>query len=202
MHFADVVTTTTYKNLRGPRGGIVLSSREDLSATLDRAVFPGVQGSVLLTAVAAKAVCLRQAAQTDFRRYAHALQANAPALAAALIGSGLQSRGWHGHPLVIVDLRSLNLTGADASVELEGAGITVNKNLMAGDAGSPQMTSGLRLGTSAGTARGLDTKAFELLGGWIAEVLQSMVAGDLAATRASVRSRVNELVAAHPIYPR
>jgi len=198
---ADVVTTTTYKNLRGVRGGLILSKREDLARRMNSAVFPGVQGSVILNAVAAKAVCLHEALQPDFAKYGQAVLDNARALAAALMdGSVDVLTGGTDTPLVVVDLRSLGLTGADASDALEAAGLTANKNGVPDDPLPPQMTSGLRFGTSAGTARGLDEADFAAIGRFISEVLH----GDTAAsadTQARVLAGVAELTDAHPIYP-
>ena len=199
---ADVVTTTTYKNLRGVRGGLILSHREDLARKLDSAVFPGVQGSVILNAVAAKAVCLGEALRPDFAAYGHAVLDNARALAAAPLTRGVHVlTGGTDTPVVVADLRARNLTGAAASDALEAAGLTANKNGVPGDPQPPQVTSGLRFGTSAGTARGLDTDEFARVGGWIADVLDALVAGDPSDVIAGVRAEVDTLVAGHPIYP-
>jgi len=202
---ADVVTTTTYKNLRGVRGGLILSKREDLARRLNSAVFPGVQGSVILNAVAAKAVCLHEALQPGFIQYGQAVLDNARSLAAALVGASVNVlTGGTDTPLVVVDLRSLGLTGANASDALEAAGLTANKNGVPNDPLPPQVTSGMRFGTSAGTARGLDQADFAAIGGFIGETLLALAGGDataLANTQARVRVAVTELTAAHPIYP-
>lgn len=198
---ADVVTTTTYKNLRGVRGGIVLSSKPELQRKLDSAVFPGVQGSVMLNAVAAKAVCLHEALQPEFRRYGAAVLENARALAASLIECGLTVvTGGTDTPIVLVDLRSSGLTGDVASDALEAAGLTANKNSVPGDHESPQVTSGIRLGSSAGTARGLDADDFTAVGRWIAEVLSAERDGDGPEVQDRVRKEVRELVERYPIY--
>lgn len=198
---ADVVTTTTYKNLRGVRGGLILSHREDLARKLNSAVFPGVQGSVILNAVAAKAVCLREALQPEFADYAAAVLANARALAAALVDRGVAVlTGGTDTPIVLADLRPLDLTGAAASDALEAAGLTANKNGVPGDPQPPQVTSGLRFGTSAGTARGLGVDEFTRVGHWIADVLDALSAGDAAATAARIEGEVAALTAAHPVY--
>ena len=132
---ADVVTATTYKNLRGVRGGLILSNRTDLDRRLDSAVFPGVQGSVILNAVAAKAVCLGEAMRPEFHDYAHSVLANARAMAASLVDRGFHvTTGGTDTPLLLVDLRRHDLTGADASVALETAGLTANKNGVPADA--------------------------------------------------------------------
>ena len=198
---ADVVTTTTYKNLRGARGGLVLSGRADLARKLNSAVFPGVQGSVMLNSVAAKAVCLGEALRPEFRRYAAAVLDNARSLAAALAEGGVAVlTGGTDTPIVVADLRPLGLTGADASDALESAGLTANKNSVPGDHQPPQVTSGLRFGTSAATARGLDAAALADIGSCIAEVLHAVAAGDPAATIERVRGVVGGLVASYPMY--
>ena len=203
LPWADVVTTTTYKNLRGVRGGLVLSSRDDLARRLDSAVFPGVQGSVILNAVAAKAVCLKEALQPEFKTYARAVLANARALAAELVERGITVlTGGTDTPLVIIDLRPFGLTGADASDALEQARLTANKNAVPGDTQPPQVTSGLRFGTSAGTARGLRTGDFRAIGGWIADILHAMTAGAPESVQARVSNDVSRLVEQYPIYPR
>lgn len=198
---ADVVTTTTYKNLRGVRGGIVLSDRPELRRPLDSAVFPGVQGSVMLNAVAAKAVCLHEALQPEFRRYGEAVLGNARALAASLVEQGISIvTGGTDTPIVLVDLRSIGLTGDVASAALESAGLTANKNSVPGDAEGPRVTSGVRLGSSAGTARGLGADDFAEVGRWIAEVLAACGRSDESVVQDRVRSEVLTLVRRHPIY--
>jgi glycine hydroxymethyltransferase len=199
---ADVVTATTYKNLRGVRGGLILSNRTDLARRLDSAIFPGVQGSVILNAVAAKAVCLREALQPEFGDYARSVLANARAMAAALIERGIEVlTGGTDTPLLLVDLRPLGLTGAAASAALEAAGLTANKNSVPGDPQPPQITSGLRFGTSAGTARGMGEADFVAVADLVADVLRALVSGDADATVARARTTVAELVAPYPIYP-
>jgi len=198
---ADVVTATTYKNLRGVRGGLILSNRTDLARRLDSAVFPGVQGSVILNAVAAKAVCLHEALLPEFRDYAHSVLANARAMAAALIERGIGVlTGGTDTPLLLVDIRPLGLTGAAASDVLETAGLTANKNGVPGDTQPPQITSGLRFGASAGTARGMGEDDFSLIGRLAADVLLAMASGDVDETVRDARSIVTELVARYPIY--
>jgi glycine hydroxymethyltransferase len=199
---ADVVTATTYKNLRGVRGGLILSKRADLARRLDSAVFPGVQGSVILNAVAAKAVCLLEAMQPEFREYAYAVLANARAMAAALVERGIEVlTGGTDTPLLLVDLRPLGLTGAAASDLLEAAHLTANKNGVPGDNEPPQIASGLRFGASAGTARGMGEEDFTVVGNLVAEVLLAMASGDGEAAASRARRAVADLVARYPIYP-
>ncbi|NOX29330.1 MAG: aminotransferase class I/II-fold pyridoxal phosphate-dependent enzyme, partial [Actinobacteria bacterium] len=203
---ADVVTTTTYKNLRGVRGGIIVSKRSDIARRLNSAVFPGVQGSVILNAVAAKAVCLHEAMQPDFAVYGGAVLDNARSLATSLIDGGVDVlTGGTDTPLVVIDLRAIGITGAAASDALEVAGLTANKNGVPNDPQPPQVTSGIRFGTSAGTARGLDTSEFSAVGGYITDILHALARGDqieLARVQGFVRQAVSTITQAHPIYPR
>lgn len=162
--FADFVTTTTHKTLRGPRGGMILC-REKYAAAIDKAVFPGIQGGPLMHVIAAKAVCLKQAQSEDFRRYQQQVVRNARLLGETLIGHGfkLVSGGTDNH-LLLVDLRNKNLTGKDAETFLDEVGITVNKNTVPGDPLGPQVTSGIRIGTPAVTTRGMKEGEMELIG--------------------------------------
>ncbi len=197
---AHVVTATTYKNLRGARGGVVLAADADYGKRFNKAVFPGVQGSVILNAVAAKAVCFREAMRPEFAEYARRVLQNARALAAALVDRGLDVvTGGTDTPIVLLDLRSLELTGAAASDALEAAGLTANKNGVPGDTQPPTITSGLRFGSSAGTARGFTVEHFDRIGHMIGDVLLAM-AGRRADTSAAIRAEVSELCAAYPIY--
>ena len=201
---AHVVTTTTYKNLRGARGGIVLCDDAALARKIDSAVFPGLQGSPLLHAIAAKAVCLGEALRPEFKAYARAVLENARALAVALEGRGLEIvSGGTDTPLMLVDLRPKGLTGDIAQASLDAAGLACNKNAIPFDPEKPAVTSGLRLGASAGTTRGFGTAEFARIGELIAEVLDglSQNAGDNAALEAAVAARVAELCRAFPIYP-
>lgn len=198
---AHVVTTTTYKNLRGVRGGLILGQDGDYGKRFDRAVFPGVQGSVILNAVAAKAVCLGEALDPEFAEYAAAVLANARALAAALASRGVDVvTGGTDTPLLLVDLRGKGLTGAAASDVLESAGLTANKNGVPGDTQPPTITSGLRFGSSTGTTRGFGEVEFAVIGSMIADVLDAMAGGDVAAVVAETRRQVSELCARFPIY--
>ena len=199
---ADVVTATTYKNLRGVRGGFILSHRADLARKLNSAVFPGVQGSVILNAVAAKAVAFREAMTPEFATYARGVLDNARALAATLVQRDVTVlTGGTDTPLLLIDLRSKSLTGAAVSDVLESAGLTANKNGVPDDPESPQVTSGLRLGSSSGTARGMGTDEFEQIGHWIADMLAAMRSGTAEAVGARVRDDVKALVSRFPIYP-
>jgi glycine hydroxymethyltransferase len=201
---ADVVTTTTHKTLRGPRGGMILSNDEDLGKKINSAVFPGLQGGPLMHVVAAKAVAFGEALRPDFRDYAARIVANARALAAVLArrGSAIVSGGTDTH-LMLVDLRPKKLTGKAAEASLERAGITCNKNGIPFDPEKPTLTSGVRLGTPAGTTRGFGTAEFEEVGVLIDEVLSALARnpeGDVQVERA-VREKVQSLCARFPIYP-
>jgi glycine hydroxymethyltransferase len=200
---AHVCTATTYKNLRGVRGGLILSADTDLSGKLNSAVFPGVQGSVILNAVSAKAVYLGEALRPGFVVYARSVLANARALATAPIARGLTVvTGGTDTPLLLVDLRPHRLTGADVSQQLELAGLTCNKNGVPGDTQPPTVTSGVRLGVSAGTTRGFDTDDFELIGNLIADVMDAQATADPAmeTIRTSTRAQVRQLTQFHRIY--
>jgi len=198
---ADVVTATTYKNLRGVRGGFILSHHPELARKLNSAVFPGVQGSVILNSVAAKAVAFREAMTPEFKAYARGVLGNARALAATLVEREVTVlTGGTDTPLLLVDLRPLALTGAAASDMLESAGLTANKNGVPDDPESPRVTSGLRFGSSAGTARGLGISEFTQIGHWIADVLEAMGTGTAEPVSARIRGDVRALVARFPIY--
>ncbi|MFQ5985728.1 MAG: serine hydroxymethyltransferase [Alphaproteobacteria bacterium] len=201
---AHIATTTTYKSLRGVRGGLILTDDATLAKKLDSALFPGLQGSVLLNTVAAKAVCLGEALRPEFRAYAKSVLANARALAATLIERGLDVvSGGTDTPLMLVDLRPKQLTGDVAEQSLEAAGLTCNKNAVPFDPEKPTVTSGLRLGASAGTTRGFGAHEFRLVGGWIAEVLDGLAANsqDNGRVERAVRTKVKDLCRRFPIYP-
>ena len=176
-----VVTTTTHKTLRGPRGGMIMTNDEDLSKKINRAVFPGIQGGPLMHVIAAKAVCFGEALQPSFKAYAQQVVNNAKALAAALNDKGyrLTSGGTDNH-LMLVDLRSRDteLTGDQAEKWLEAAGIIVNKNGIPQDPRPPRVTSGLRLGTPATTTRGLKEDQMAQIAGWIDRVIAAAGAED------------------------
>jgi len=190
---AHIVTTTTHKTLRGPRGGLILTSDEDLAKKINKAVFPGVQGGPLMHTIAAKAVAFGEALRPEFKTYTARVIANAKALAASLTMRGyrITSGGTDNH-LMLVDLRpkSAELTGQDAETWLVGAGIVCNKNGIPDDPRPPKFTSGIRLGTPAVTTRGLGTAEMDLIAGWIDRVLTAR--GD-ASTSETVRREVATL---------
>ncbi len=194
---ADAVTTTTHKTLRGPRGGLVLSG-EELARSIDKKVFPGMQGGPLVHVIAAKAVAFKEAMSPDFKEYSGRVIANARALAARLVERGYQlvSGGTDTH-LLLVDLRDRELTGKDAEEALGRAGITVNKNTVPFEARSPFVTSGIRIGTPAVTTRGMGEEEMVQIGDWITEVLDD-AADDMMIAR--VREDVRELCAQFPLY--
>jgi glycine hydroxymethyltransferase len=196
---SEVVTTTTHKTLRGPRGGLILC-REPYAKAVDKAVFPMTQGGPLVHVIAAKAVALEEALQPDFKTYARQIVANARALAETLMEHGfhLVSGGTDNH-LMLLDLRPSHpeLTGKDAEAALESAGITVNKNTVPGETRSPFVTSGLRIGTPALTTRGMREAEMRRVGAWIREVLSAP--GD-GARISRIRNEVRELCAAFPLY--
>ncbi|QGM97381.1 serine hydroxymethyltransferase [Methylocystis parvus] len=195
---AHVVTTTTYKSLRGARGGMVLWNDERLSKRIDAGVFPGVQGSVMLHAVAGKAACLGEALKPDFHAYNEAVLDNARALAATLADKGLRIvTGGTDMGLMLVDLASTGVTGDVAAGALEKAGLAVNKNMIPFDPRPPEAPSGLRLSSNAGTTRGFGVSEFEKIGDWIARILRDP--SDLRAI-AETRQEVLALCRAFPIY--
>jgi glycine hydroxymethyltransferase len=204
LPYADVVTTTTHKTLRGPRGGMILCNDPDIARRIDSAVFPGLQGGPLMHVIAAKAVALGEALQPSFRDYARAVIENAKILAETLVASGLAivSGGTDTH-LLLVDLRPLGLTGRDAEQALERAGITCNKNGIPFDPQKPMVTSGIRLGSPAATTRGFGRAEFRQVGDWIAQVLRGLAAmpGGDAAVETWVRGEVSRLCTRFPIYP-
>ena len=201
----DIVTSTTHKSLRGPRSGIILWNDEKYTKPLNMAVFPGLQGGPLMHVVAAKAVAFREALQPEFKTYAHRIVENARALAASLEENGLRivSGGTDNHSM-LVDLTAKDVTGKDAEKGLDRAFLTCNKNGIPYDTRSPFVTSGIRLGTPAGTTRGFGPDEFRTVGKLIAEVVEGLAKngpeGD-AQIEESVRGRVSELCAAFPVYP-
>jgi len=201
---AHVVTTTTHKSMRGPRSGIILTNDEAIAKKVNSAVFPGLQGGPLVHVIAAKAVAFAEALQPEFKTYAHQIVANARALAASLADAGLAvvSGGTDNH-LMLIDLRPKDATGKAAEKALDRAYITCNKNSVPFDTASPFVTSGLRLGTPAGTTRGFREAEFAQIGGWIAEVVEGLrrngEEGD-GQVEAHVREKVKDLTARFPIY--
>lgn len=201
---AHLVTTTTHKTLRGPRGGLILTDDEELAKKVDKAVFPGMQGGPLMHVIAAKAVAFGEALRPEFRSYAGQVVKNAAALAGALIALGyrITSGGTENH-LMLVDLRprSEKLTGADAERWLESAGIICNKNGIPQDPRPPKLTSGLRLGSPAATTRGFREGEMRHVAGWIDRVLGAGLESPdaLAKTGAAVRAEVGRLCAKYPL---
>ncbi|HSG33790.1 MAG TPA: serine hydroxymethyltransferase [Sphingomonadaceae bacterium] len=202
---AHVVTTTTHKSLRGPRSGIILTNDEDLAKKFNMAVFPGMQGGPLVHVIAAKAVAFHEALRPEFRTYAARIVENAKALAASLAenGLGIVSGGTDNH-LMLVDLTAKDVTGKAAEKGLDRAYLTCNKNAIPFDQRSPFITSGVRLGSPAGTTRGFGPAEFRKVGSLIAEVVEGLRKngdeGD-AQVEESVRRRVSELCEAFPVYP-
>jgi glycine hydroxymethyltransferase len=203
LDHAHVVTTTTHKTLRGPRGGMILTNDETIAKKINSAVFPGLQGGPLMHVIAAKAVAFGEALRPEFCDYARAVVDNAKALAERLVEGGLAivSGGTDTH-LMLVDLRPKKLTGKAAEASLERAHITCNKNGIPFDPEKPAITSGVRLGTPAGTTRGFGVKEFRLIGTLIVEVLDGLAANpdDNGAVEARVRDQVLDLCRAFPIY--
>nr|WP_186395780.1 serine hydroxymethyltransferase [Stappia sp. TSB10GB4] len=203
---AHVVTTTTHKSLRGPRGGLILTNDEAIAKKVNSAVFPGLQGGPLMHVIAAKAVALGEALRPEFKTYAQAVVANAKALAASLQEQGLDivSGGTDNH-LMLVDLRPKNATGKRAEAALGRANITCNKNGIPFDPEKPFVTSGIRLGTPAGTTRGFGQGEFREIGRLIGEVLDGLRSANSEDGNAEVEARVKEKVIAltdrFPIYP-
>lgn len=201
----DIVTSTTHKSLRGPRSGIILWNDEKFTKPLNMAVFPGLQGGPLMHIVAAKAVAFKEALAPEFKTYAHRIVENARALAASLEENGLRivSGGTDNHSM-LVDLTAKDVTGKDAEKGLDRAWLTCNKNGIPFDTRSPFVTSGIRLGTPAGTTRGFGPEEFAMIGKLIAEVVEGLSKngpeGD-AQIEESVRQRVSALCAAFPVYP-
>ncbi|WCT78403.1 serine hydroxymethyltransferase [Novosphingobium humi] len=204
--FAHVTTTTTHKSLRGPRSGIILSNDEAIAKKLNSAIFPGLQGGPLMHIIAAKAVAFGEALQPSFKAYAAQIKANAKALAASLQaeGLGIVSGGTDNH-LMLVDLRPYGAKGKHAEKALDRASITCNKNSIPFDDEKPLLTSGIRLGTPAGTTRGFREEEFTQIGKWIAQVVDGLrkngPEGD-AQVEARVAAEVAEMCARFPIYPK
>ena len=201
---AHVVTTTTHKTLRGPRGGMVLTNDPELAKKINAALFPGLQGGPLMHVIAAKAVAFGEALRPEFRAYQARVVDNAKALAATLVDQGLAivTGGTDSH-LMLVDLRPKRVTGKAAEASLERAGITANKNAIPFDPEKPAITSGIRLGTPAATTRGFGVAEFRAVGEMIGEVLEGLAGSNdatNAAAEAAVAARVSALCRRFPIY--
>ena len=202
---ADIVTSTTHKTLRGPRGGVILTNNEELAKKINSAVFPGLQGGPLMHVIAAKAVAFAEALRPEFKDYAKQIVKNAQVLAEVLIKRGLKiTTGGTDCHLMVVDLTPLEtLTGKEAEKVLERAGLTCNKNAIPNDPRSPFVTSGLRFGTAAGTTRGFKEKEFEKIGNMIADILSGFVKDGEEGNKTleeKVKAEVATLCKEFPIY--
>ncbi len=200
---AHIVTSTTHKTLRGPRGGIILTNDEALAKKINSAVFPGLQGGPLMHVIAGKAVAFGEALQPEFKEYMQRVVDSAAALANVMMARGcdIVSGGTENH-LMLVDLRPVGVTGKDAEAALERAGFTCNKNSVPGDPEKPTVTSGIRLGTAAGCSRGFGPEEFKQIGHMIGDVLDALAQssdGDEAVEK-ETREKVRALCASHPIY--
>ena len=193
--YADIVTTTTHKTLRGPRGGLILA-KEEYAKKLNSAVFPGTQGGPLEHVIAAKAVCLKEAMSDDFKAYAHNVVANAKEMASALVEEGfdLVTGGTDNH-LMLADLRPLNITGKELQERLDQNHITLNKNAIPGDPEKPSITSGVRIGTAAVTTRGLGAAEMKRIAHCIGQT-----ARDFEGTAKEVKETVADITAKFPLY--
>ena len=193
--YADIVTTTTHKTLRGPRGGLIMG-KEEYAKKINSAVFPGTQGGPLEHVIAAKAVCFKEAASDEFKTYAHNVVANAKVLADALVEEGfdLVTGGTDNH-LMLADLRPMHITGKELQICCDENHITLNKNAIPNDPESPSVTSGVRIGTAAVTTRGLGAEEMKKIAKCI-----SMTAKDFEGTAAAVREMVRDICEQFPLY--
>ena len=193
--YADIVTTTTHKTLRGPRGGLILA-KEEYAKKLNSAVFPGTQGGPLEHVIAAKAVCLKEAMSDEFKTYAHNVVKNAKVMASALLEEGfdLVTGGTDNH-LMLADLRPMNITGKELQERLDANNITLNKNAIPGDPQKPSVTSGVRIGTAAATTRGLGEEEMKRVAKCI-----GMTARDFEGTAAEVKATVADICEKFPLY--
>ena len=197
--YADVVTSTTHKTLRGPRSGIILAKEnEAIHKKLNSAVFPGSQGGPLMHVIAAKAVCFKEALDPEFKRYIQDVIDNAKLMSKTIMSRGIDvvTGGTENH-IILVDLRSKNITGKDLEKALGNVNITVNKNSVPNDPKSPFVTSGIRLGTPAITTRGFKAKEVELISNWICDVILNM---DDETKLKEIKSKVNDLCSKYPVY--
>ena len=194
--YADVVTTTTHKTLRGPRGGLILCNDEEIAKKINKAIFPGIQGGPLMHIIAAKAICFGEALKSEFKDYQHKVVENSAALAKALLEEGfdLVSGGTDNH-LMLVDLRPMNITGKEFEKRLDEVHITVNKNAIPGDPQKPSITSGIRVGTPAVTTRGFGVDEMKLIA-----KLFKLVATDFENSADYVRAEVAKLCEKFPLY--
>ncbi|MBE6609557.1 MAG: serine hydroxymethyltransferase [Ruminococcaceae bacterium] len=194
--YADVVTTTTHKTLRGPRGGLILTNNEDIAKAINKAIFPGTQGGPLMHVIAGKAVCFGEALKPEFKEYQGQIVKNAQALAKTLLSEGfdLVSGGTDNH-LMLVDLRKVGITGKDLEKKLDEVYITVNKNAIPNDPEKPFVTSGIRVGTPAATSRGFKEADMEVIGKLI-----KLTATEFDTKADYIREQVTALVKEHPLY--
>ena len=201
LEYADVVTTTTHKTLRGPRGGMILTNNAELAKKIDSAIFPGTQGGPLEHVIAAKAVCFKEDLSPQFKVYAEQVIKNAKVLGDTLKKRGLNlvSSGTDTH-LVLVDLRPKNMTGDVVEKALEKAHMTCNKNAIPFDPMPPKVTSGIRLGSPAATTRGFKEAEFEQIGNWIGDVIDALAQGDADKVISDIAQKVIALCQKFPIY--
>jgi glycine hydroxymethyltransferase len=194
--YADIVTTTTHKTLRGPRGGMILC-KEELGAKINKAIFPGTQGGPLMHTIAAKAVCFGEALSDEFKAYQQQIARNAKALSERLLANGvnLVSGGTDNH-LMLVDLRGRETTGKDLENRLDSIGITVNKNAVPNDPRKPSLTSGIRVGTPAATTRGLVEEDFIV----VADIITAAIGDDFEEKKEELRAKVAAICAKYPLY--
>ena len=198
IEYADVVTSTTHKTLRGPRGGIILTNNEEISKKVNKTIFPGIQGGPLVHIIAAKAVAFKEALSPEFKKYQEQVAKNAKVMAEELVKGGLRivSGGTDNH-LMLVDLRPMGVTGKLAEEKLEEAGITCNKNAIPNDPEKPFVTSGIRLGTPAITARGFKEEETKQVAQFILTVLGNI---DNSEKISEVKEQVTELTGRFPLY--
>jgi len=201
LDYADVVTTTTHKTLRGPRGGMILTNNAEIAKKVNSAIFPGIQGGPLMHVIAAKAVCFGEDLTQQFKAYAAQVVKNAKRMGEVLKSRGLDfvSGGTDTH-LLLVDLRPKKLTGDVVAAALERAHMTCNKNAIPFDPMPPKVTSGIRVGTPAGTTRGFKEAEFELIANWIGDVIDALAAGDAEQVIAEVKEKAVALCERFPIY--
>ena len=201
LNFADVVTSTTHKTLRGPRGGIILTNNPDIAKKINSSIFPGMQGGPLEHVIAAKAVCFKEAMSDEFKKYSTQVIKNAKALGETLKNRGLKlvSDGTDTH-LILVDLTSKKINGKELTEALDSVNITVNKNSIPFDPLPPSKTSGVRLGSPAGTTRGFKEKEFEIIGNIIADVIDALHTDDKENVLEKSKTAVLELTSRFPIY--
>ncbi len=201
INFADVVTTTTHKTLRGPRGGAILTNNAEIAKKINSAIFPGMQGGPLMHVIAGKAVCFKEALSDEFKKYSEQVIKNAKVLGETLLNRGfkLVTGGTDTH-LLLVDLTPKGINGKELTETLEKVNITANKNAIPYDPLPPSTTSGIRLGTPAGTTRGFKEKEFEIVGNAIADVVEAMNTPMIDKVLEEVKQRIAELTKTYPIY--